>query len=230
MPGEAECVICADGGPLDVLVELDASVVTVPERPEAPDYACVVCREHVVEPFELGGLPRRRYFEEVMLTARALRDVTGATKINYEIHGNTIPHLHTHLYAKFKGDRRSASRDRLAAAINAARDSSLRQSYVTDVPAVYDSMAEWFERQTESSFYNAHYDQPAVLDLAGDVSGLRIVDIGCGPGVYLSALLERGASVAGVDGSSEMLTPPRPPRSRGRAPPPRPRLAARHVR
>ena len=206
MPPEPECVICAGGGPADVLVELDASDVTVPLEPASPDYACVVSRSHVVEPFELGGLHRRRYFEEVMLTARALRDVTGATKINYEIHGNTIPHLHTHLYAKFSGDRPSATRDRLAAAIDAARDSSLRQSQVTDVPAVYDSMAAWFERQTESSFYNAHYDQPAVLDLAGDVSGLRIVDIGCGPGVYLEALRERGASVVGVDGSAELLT------------------------
>ena len=105
MPGDSECVICAGGGPSDVLVELDASDVTVPLEPASPDYACVVSRAHVVEPFELPGLARRRYLDEVLLTARALRDTTGATKINYEIHGNTIPHLHTHLYAKFAGAR-----------------------------------------------------------------------------------------------------------------------------
>ena len=25
-------------------------------------------------------------------------------KINYEIHGNTVPHLHLHLYPRFDGD------------------------------------------------------------------------------------------------------------------------------
>jgi diadenosine tetraphosphate (Ap4A) HIT family hydrolase len=26
-------------------------------------------------------------------------------KVNYEIHGNTVPHLHAHVYARFRGDR-----------------------------------------------------------------------------------------------------------------------------
>ena len=73
------------------------------------------------------------------------------------------------------------------------------------MPALYDTMADWFDQQTDSSFYNAHYDRPAVLDVAGDVRGLRIADLGCGPGVYLADLRERGADVIGVDGSAELL-------------------------
>jgi len=43
-----------------------------------------------------------------MITARALKEVTGATKINYEIHGNTVPHLH--LFPRYLvGDRFSDS-------------------------------------------------------------------------------------------------------------------------
>jgi diadenosine tetraphosphate (Ap4A) HIT family hydrolase len=34
----------------------------------------------------------------------ALQAVTGAVKLNYEIHGNTIPHLHTHIYPRYRGD------------------------------------------------------------------------------------------------------------------------------
>ena len=206
MPDEPECVICAAGGPSDVLVELDASDVTVPLEPASPEYACVVSRFHVVEPFDLPGLSRRRYLDEVLLTARALRDTTGATKINYEIHGNTIPHLHTHLYAKFAGDRpTTTTRDSLAAAIREAHDRGTPSSSVAHVPSLYDAMADWFDAQTESSFYNAHYDRPAVLDAAGDVTGLRIADLGCGPGVYLADLRDRGADVVGVDGSAELL-------------------------
>ena len=36
--------------------------------------------------------------------AAALQEITGAVKLNYEIHGNTIPHLHVHLFPRYKGD------------------------------------------------------------------------------------------------------------------------------
>jgi len=36
--------------------------------------------------------------KDVQTSARALKHVTRAVKINYEIHGNTVPHLHMHLF------------------------------------------------------------------------------------------------------------------------------------
>jgi diadenosine tetraphosphate (Ap4A) HIT family hydrolase len=36
--------------------------------------------------------------------SRSVQAVTGAVKLNYEIHGNTIPHLHIHVYPRFVGD------------------------------------------------------------------------------------------------------------------------------
>jgi diadenosine tetraphosphate (Ap4A) HIT family hydrolase len=33
-----------------------------------------------------------------------LRDLFRPVKVNYEIHGNTIPHLHLHLFPRFAGD------------------------------------------------------------------------------------------------------------------------------
>jgi diadenosine tetraphosphate (Ap4A) HIT family hydrolase len=39
-----------------------------------------------------------------MAVARGLRSATKARKINYEIHGNTLPHLHVHLFPRFDGD------------------------------------------------------------------------------------------------------------------------------
>ena len=201
MPDESDCVICARGGPLDAVLELDASIVTVPADHDPLDYACVVARSHVVEPFELPGLQRRRYWEEIMCTARALQQVTGASKINYEIHGNTIPHLHTHLFAR--NPDRSATREELVEAIEAGPPTP---PAATDDPIdVYDDMSSRFEQQAEDGFYNAHYDRPTVLDLCGDVSGLRIGELGCGPGFYLAELRQRGADVVGVDGSAALL-------------------------
>ena len=36
--------------------------------------------------------------------SRAVAAATGAVKLNYEIHGNTVPHLHVHLFPRYVGD------------------------------------------------------------------------------------------------------------------------------
>lgn len=215
-----ECPICAEGRPTDVVVELDASWVTAPRAAALPGYVCVVARHHVAEPYELEGLERRRYWEELLWVAEAVRAETGAAKMNYEIHGNTVPHLHTHLFPRYPGDpfegrsidgsatsfeRTSEEIEVLAEAVRRrVGEPPVRESDL-DVRAVYDDMASWFEEQSRASFYNAHYDRPAVLELVGDVSGQRVLDAGCGAGHYFEALRSKGAEVVGVDGSAELL-------------------------
>ena len=72
-------------------------------------------------------------------------------------------------------------------------------------PAQYDGTGEEYRRHAEDSSYNAHYDRPAVLEALGDVTGLDVLDAGCGPGLYLTELLNRGARVTGFDASQEMV-------------------------
>ena len=69
----------------------------------------------------------------------------------------------------------------------------------------YDSFAEAYAAATESNLINGYYTRPAVLDLAGDVAGRRILDVGCGAGPLLAALRERGAVVTGIEPSARML-------------------------
>lgn len=71
--------------------------------------------------------------------------------------------------------------------------------------AYHGALGEAFAAHSETSNYNAYIDRPAMLALTGDVSGLRILDVGCGPGHYAAALAERGATVVGIDGSAELL-------------------------
>jgi ubiquinone/menaquinone biosynthesis C-methylase UbiE len=52
----------------------------------------------------------------------------------------------------------------------------------------YDSFAEAYAAENQSSLINAHYCRPAMLDLAGDVAGRRILDAGCGAGPMFEAL------------------------------------------
>ncbi|WP_431967922.1 class I SAM-dependent methyltransferase [Actinacidiphila sp. bgisy160] len=69
----------------------------------------------------------------------------------------------------------------------------------------YDSFAESYATLNESSLGNAYIERPAMLSLAGDVAGRRILDAGCGAGPLFAALRERGAHVTGLDSSTGML-------------------------
>ncbi|MGW6931303.1 class I SAM-dependent methyltransferase [Lentzea sp. NPDC054927] len=69
----------------------------------------------------------------------------------------------------------------------------------------YDQLAETYSESNETDIQNAYYERPAVLALAGDVAGRRILDAGCGAGPLLAELRERGAAVSGFDLSAGMV-------------------------
>jgi SAM-dependent methyltransferase len=73
------------------------------------------------------------------------------------------------------------------------------------VPNDYDSFAEAYSAETEANLINGYYARPAILALAGDVAGRRILDAGCGSGPLSAALRDRGAIVTGIDSSAKML-------------------------
>jgi len=76
-----------------------------------------------------------------------------------------------------------------------------------DPPGIndYDSFAEAYTAETEASLINGYYNRHAILVLAGDVAGRRILDAGCGSGPVMAALRDRGAIVTGFDKSAGML-------------------------
>jgi diadenosine tetraphosphate (Ap4A) HIT family hydrolase len=97
------CAICAEG-PLDVLLELSASWLTAPVAAPLPGYVCVVAKSHGPEPFDLGNDERATFWEDCVLVGRGLSGLLRPRKLNYEIHGNTIEHLHMHVYPRYVGD------------------------------------------------------------------------------------------------------------------------------
>ena len=98
------CVICRRGAPEDVLVELESSWVTVTEDALMRGYACLVFRRHVVELHDLTEEEGAAFMRDARRLSAAVQQATGAIKLNYEVHGNTIPHLHMHLYPRYAGD------------------------------------------------------------------------------------------------------------------------------
>ncbi len=61
---------------------------------------------------------------------------------------------------------------------------------------------EWIEKAQTNDF-RMFYIMPWTLELLGDISGLKILDLGCGEGGYSRKMAERGADVTAVD-CSEM--------------------------
>lgn len=69
----------------------------------------------------------------------------------------------------------------------------------------YDNFARAYSEENERGLFNTYYEKPAMLGLAGDVAGRRVLDAGCGSGPTMAALQEAGATVTGFDGSAAMV-------------------------
>jgi Methyltransferase domain len=74
-----------------------------------------------------------------------------------------------------------------------------------DLWDAYDQMGLSFWQHAADSAYNAHYDRPAMLAALGPVTGRRVLDAACGPGLYLRELLEQGAEVTAFEASPVMV-------------------------
>lgn len=69
----------------------------------------------------------------------------------------------------------------------------------------YDSFAAAYSRANESNLLNGYYERPAMIELARDVDGHRVLDAGCGSGPLTAALQDLGAVVTGFDLSPAMI-------------------------
>ena len=72
---------------------------------------------------------------------------------------------------------------------------------------VYDKFGKEYHeyRKDKPNFYNSYIDMPAVLSFLKNVKGKKIIDIGCGSGIYTRRLKKKGAKIVGVDISKTLL-------------------------
>jgi SAM-dependent methyltransferase len=69
--------------------------------------------------------------------------------------------------------------------------------------ARYDEIADFYEQRSGQTVRDPA--TAALLDLAGDVSGLRLLEVACGPGRVARELARRGAALTGLDISAALL-------------------------
>jgi len=88
------------------IAELDYSWVTAERIAQGRLFGkChVLCKNHYVHLFDMIKDDLFGFMNDIQKVAKVLQEVTGAVKINYEIHGNTGPHLHCHLFPRYLDD------------------------------------------------------------------------------------------------------------------------------
>ncbi len=103
---EPSCKICVGAWPLKdhFLVDCGLTRAFVFEDQFFAGWTVLVLKEHVSELFDLSRVARGMLMEEVTHVAQTLAQVFDAKKINYELLGNQVPHMHWHLIPRLKTD------------------------------------------------------------------------------------------------------------------------------
>ena len=86
------------------IVDLSFSRLFLQKNQYVQGYCVLMCHRHVIEPYELTTDERAKYFNDLALVGRVLKKAFKADKLNYNILGNLIPHLHTHLLPRYFTD------------------------------------------------------------------------------------------------------------------------------
>jgi diadenosine tetraphosphate (Ap4A) HIT family hydrolase len=72
-------------------------------------YVLFLYKKHITELHQLKDRERKRFLYEMSLVAKAIFKTVKPAKMNYELLGNTEPHLHWHLIPRYRGEKFSDS-------------------------------------------------------------------------------------------------------------------------
>ena len=67
-------------------------------------YTFLTLKWHETELYNLADKDRKRFLEDMSTVARALSQAFKPDKMNYELLGNSMPHLHWHLVPRYQAD------------------------------------------------------------------------------------------------------------------------------
>lgn len=86
------------------VADLDMSRLRLAANQFVTGYCVLLCHRHVREPYELSMQDRALFFEDMMRVGQALEMVFKPLKMNFNILGNAVPHLHVHILPRYYGD------------------------------------------------------------------------------------------------------------------------------
>lgn len=64
----------------------------------------IIPKTHVIHFEDMSNADMIGFMSDLQKLGKALKKITGAVKINYEMHSNTLPHLHVHVFPRYLDD------------------------------------------------------------------------------------------------------------------------------
>lgn len=86
------------------VAELETGYVVIGDEQFFRGYTLFLCKEHVHELHELNPNFRARFLNEMAQVSEAVYRAFQPKKLNYELLGNSDPHLHWHLFPRHEND------------------------------------------------------------------------------------------------------------------------------
>jgi diadenosine tetraphosphate (Ap4A) HIT family hydrolase len=86
------------------IAELATSIAYLSEDQYFAGWTVLVLDRHATELWQLAADERARMMEDVTRVARALADEYAPVKMNYELLGNQVAHIHWHLIPRLGSD------------------------------------------------------------------------------------------------------------------------------
>ena len=103
---DALCKACSGQWPRTdhFIADLGLSIAYLHDDQFFPGWVVVVFKRHATELFHLAPTERIQLMEEVNRIAKILSELFEAKKINYELLGNQLPHIHWHVIPRRAND------------------------------------------------------------------------------------------------------------------------------
>lgn len=86
------------------VAELESGFVVLSDNQFYKGYTLLLAKTHATELHELTSNTRQQFLNDMARTAQAVHDAFQPRKLNYELLGNTIPHLHWHIIPRHNDD------------------------------------------------------------------------------------------------------------------------------
>lgn len=103
---DPSCKACAGAWPQAdyFIADLGLSKAYLHDDQFFPGWTVIVLQRHATELFDLTPTERMQLMEDVATLAKALSQAYAARKINYELLGNQLPHIHWHIIPRLAND------------------------------------------------------------------------------------------------------------------------------
>lgn len=86
------------------VMELESSYVVLGDHQFYKGYALLLSKTHCSELHLISEKNRELFLKEMTIVGNAIYDTFQPKKLNYEILGNEVPHVHCHIFPRYEND------------------------------------------------------------------------------------------------------------------------------